>query len=385
LQGIGKANVEEEGMDANELLKLMYAKNEDLALILLDPNGAVVAWMMGAARVFGRTADTMHGRTLHCLFTAEDQAARVPENELANARGRDIGEDDRWMVRSDGALFWANGFVQCLRSADGEIRGYAKLLRDRTDIRAQIETLRNRAESLANEDRRKVVMFGALAHELRTPFAAIGNAVQLLERARPGDRDLEYPLQILKRQVTYVNSLIDDLQEVVRARTGKAVLHYQALELDSLLADVVQTMRPTLDEKSQHISLLVPPAPTVIEGDPIRLRQVFLNLLQNASKFSDGGRRMFVTCTIEAEEAVVRVEDQGRGISAALLPRVFDVLTQAEQSPGDGQSVHGLGLGLSLVKEYVELHGGSVQVRSEGLGRGSEFTVRLPRRPAGAR
>jgi two-component system CheB/CheR fusion protein len=160
-------------------------------------------------------------------------------------------------------------------------------------------------------------------------------------------------------------------------------LHYQPLELDTLLADVVQTMRPMLDEKNQHLSLLVPPAPIVIEGDQIRLRQVFLNLLQNASKFSESSGRIYVTCTVEAEEAVVRVEDQGRGISAALLPRVFDVLTQAEQLPADGQSTHGLGLGLSLVKEYVELHGGSVQVRSEGLGRGAEFAVRLPRRPPG--
>ena len=196
-------------MDADELLELMYAENEDMALILLDPDGVVVAWMMGAAPIFGRSADEMRGRTLHCLFTAEDRAAQVPENELANARGRDIGEDDRWMARSDGALFWASGFVQCLRSRDGEIRGYAKLLRDRTDIRGQIETLRNRAESLAKEDERKVLMFGALAHELRTPFSAIGNAVQLVEHVRRGDSSLDFPLQILKRQINYVNSLID--------------------------------------------------------------------------------------------------------------------------------------------------------------------------------
>ena len=369
-------------MDAHELLELMYAENEDMALILLDADGVVVAWMMGAARVFGRTTDEMCGRTLHCLFTAGDQAARVPENELANARGRDIGEDDRWMVRSDGALFWASGFVQCLRSRDGEVRGYAKLLRDRTDIRGQIETLRNRAESLAREDERQVLMFGALAHELRTPFSAISNAVQLVEHVRRGDSSLDFPLQILKRQINYVNSLIDGLEEVVRSRTGKTVLNLQDLQLDALLADVVQTVQPMLDDKRQQISLLVPPTPVSLQADPVRLRQVFLNLLQNGSKFSDRGKTIFVTCTVEVDEAVVKVEDQGRGISAALLPRVFDVLTQAEPAPGD-QSSPGLGLGLSLVKEYVELHGGSVQVRSEGLGRGSEFTVRLPRRSVG--
>jgi len=364
-------------MTANALLDLMYAQVKDQALILMDRDGIVVAWMMGAPWIFGRTAEGMIGKTLHCLFTAEDQAAKVPENELTTACASRSAEDDRWMVRGDGGVFWASGFVECLRSADGAVCGFAKLLRDRTDVRAQIETLRNRAELLADEDRRKVLLFGALAHELRTPFAAIGNAVALVERAYPNDPKLEYALQILRRQTRYVNSLVDDLQEVVRSRTGKTVLHYEALKLEALLADVVATVRPTLDKKAQDISLLLPAVSVELEGDPVRLRQAFLNLVHNASKFSEREKKVFVTCTVEAEEAVVRVEDSGRGISAALLPRVFDALTQAELA-GDAQISAGLGLGLSLVKEYVELHGGSVQVRSEGVGRGSEFTVRLP-------
>ena len=364
-------------MQANALLELMYAQAEDQALILVDHDGTVVAWMMGASRIFGRTAENMVGRTLHCLFTPEDQAAKVPENELSNALHAGTGEDDRWMVRSDGVLFWASGFVQCLREADGRVAGFAKILRDRTDIRAQIETLRNRAELLADEDRRKLLLFGTLAHELRTPFAAIGNAVELVERAYPHDQKLEYAVQILKRQTRYVDSLVDDLQEVVRAQTGKTVLHYARLQLDALLSDVMATIRPVTDAKGQQISLLAPPTAIELDGDPVRLRQAFLNLLQNASKFSDREKKIFVTCTVEAEEAVIRIEDQGRGISPMVLPRVFDALTQAELF-SDGHAPAGLGLGLSLVKEYVELHAGSVQVRSEGLGRGSEFTVRLP-------
>jgi PAS domain S-box-containing protein len=364
-------------MNANALLELMYAQAEEQALILMDPDGVVVGWMMGASRIFGRTAESMIGRPLHGLFTAEDQAAKVPENELANARGAGTGADDRWMVRSNAALFWASGFVQCLHAADGQVCGFAKILRDRTDVRAQIETLRNRAELLADEDRRKVLLFGTLAHELRTPFAAIGNAVELVERAYPNDQKLEYAVQILKRQTRYVNSLVDDLQEVVRARTGKTALRYERLRLETLLSDAIATVRPMLDGKAQQVSLLVPATPIELEGDPVRLRQAFLNLLQNASKFSDREKKIFVTGTVEAEEAVVRVEDQGRGIPPALLPRVFDALTQADLVP-DGHGPVGLGLGLSLVKEYVELHGGSVQVKSEGLDRGSEFTVRLP-------
>jgi PAS domain S-box-containing protein len=365
-------------MNADRLVELAFRQVENEALILMDRAGIVVAWTMGAARLFGHSAEYMHGRTLHCLFTPEDQAAQVPENELLNARETGTGEDDRWMVRSDGGRFWAAGFVQCLRSADGDVQGYAKLLRDRTDVRGQVETLRNRAELLADEDRRKVLLFGTLAHELRTPFGAMRNAVDLIEHAYPNDSKLEYALQILKRQTKYVSTLVDDLQELVRARTGKTVLRYEPLRLEDVLAEAVETMRPEIEQREQHVSLLAPPVSIALEGDPMRLGQAFVNLLQNASKFSGNGKPIFVTCTVEGHEAVVRFEDRGRGISAELLPRVFDALTQAEDASTDVSSAAGLGLGLSLVKEYVELHGGSVQVRSEGFDLGTEFTVRLP-------
>ena len=352
----------------------MLAQSEEQALILLSPDGTVVEWMMGATRIFGRSADEMLGKTLHCLFTSADQAAKVPETELATARQHGVGEDDRWMVRSDGALFWANGFVQCLTTPDGTVAGFAKTLRDRTDVRAQIETHRNRAESLADEDQRRLLVFGTLAHELRTPLSAMSNAIHLMEQAHPSDHKLAHTVQILKRQTTHISSIIDDLQEVVRSRAGKTVLRYEPIQMNELLGEVVETIRLTTDPKDQQVSLALPLTPARLEGDAVRLRQTFLNLLQNASRFSERGTRISVTCTVEADEVVVKVEDQGRGIPPTLLPRVFDALTQAESAP----HTVGLGLGLSLVKEYVELHGGTVQVRSEGLGRGSEFTVRLP-------
>lgn len=248
------------------------------------------------------------------------------------------------------------------------------MLRDRTDVRAQIDAHRNRADLLAEEDRRKLLVFGTLAHELRTPLSVVTNAIELIEHAHPNDDELEYPLQLLKRQTAYVDSIIGGLHEVVRSRAGKTVLRCEPIEVNELLRDAVESLRGTTEAKEQRVALIVPLTPVRMEGDSVRLRQVFLNLLQNASKFSDRGEPIFVTCTVEVDEVVVRVEDHGRGISAALLPRVFDALTQAEPS---SQSL-GLGIGLTLVKEYVELHGGTVQVRSEGLGRGSEFTVRLP-------
>jgi PAS domain S-box-containing protein len=361
-------------MDTDELLDILHTQGQEQALILLSAEGKVVAWMMGATRIFRRTSESMIGRSLHCLFTQADQIGKVPENELATARQIGASEDDRWMVRSDGGQFWASGFVQRLLAPDGSLRGFAKILRDRTDVRAQIDSYRNRAELLADEDQRKLLVFGTLAHELRTPLSAVSNAVELIEQAHPNDDKLVFPLQVLKRQTGYVHSIIDDLQEVVRSRTGKTVLRYESLRMDELLAEVVETLRATTDPQEQQVALVVPAIPVRFEGDAVRLRQTFVNLVQNAAKFSARGQPIFITCTVEGDEVVVKIEDQGRGISPTLLPRVFDALTQAESTPHS----FGLGLGLSLVKEYVELHGGTVQVRSEGLALGSEFTVRLP-------
>lgn len=301
-------------MDPRELRELLYEQVQEQALILLSPEGVVVGWLMGAAQTFGRRAELMIGRTMHCLFTPADQDARVPENELATARELGSGEDDRWMVRSDGALFWANGFVRCLRGPDGTVRGFAKILRDRTDVKGQIDAYRKRAELLADEDRRKLLVFGTLSHELRAPLSVVSTAIELIEHARPNDDTLTYPLQLLKRQTAYVASIIDGLQEVVRSRAGKTVLRCEPIHLNELLHDVVENMHATRDGRDRRVRLVVPFTPVRLEGDPVRLRQTFLNLLQNASKFSERGKPIFVTCTVEGDEAVIKVEDQGRGI-----------------------------------------------------------------------
>ena len=366
-------------MDQRALLNLMYRQVEIDALILLDPQGKVVAWLMGAEGVFGRTAQEMKGRSLHCLFTETDQAAKIPELELEEARVSGTAEDDRWMVRGDDARFWASGFVHALRDDDGQIAGFAKILRDRTDVRGHLDALRNRAEAFEQEDERMSLVLGTLAHERRNPLSAMSNAVQLIELTDMDDPKLSYALQVMNRQMKYVTALIADLIESTRLRTGKAELNYESIDIATLIENVLETVDAQFREKRQSVEVLKPPAPIEIEGDRIRLTQVFVNLLGNAAKFSDRGARIRVKITIEGREAVIRVEDHGRGIAPALLPHVFELLTQARGSADEQQA--GLGLGLAIVREYVEMHGGTVQVRSEGVGRGSEFTVRLPFSP----
>jgi two-component system CheB/CheR fusion protein len=363
-------------MQVSELLELVLRQADEHALIMLDADGRVVGWFMGAAKVFGRDAGEMLGKALDVLFTEEDRTAGAHTDELVNARQSGLAEDDRWMLRSDGVRFWATGLVYALRDASGQVAGFAKVLRDRTDVRGQIEALRNRAESLGAEDRRKIVLLGTLAHELRNPLGAVLNAVQLIDLAYPGDPKLSYALQILRRQTAYVSKLIEDLLEVVRIRAGKATLNPEPLELRSVIEDAVETVAPDLAARRQRIELLFPQTPIRLNADRVRLRQVFVNLLANASKFSSAEAQISVKSTVEGDEAVARVQDEGRGIPASLLPHVFDLLSQAPATPTAPNS--GLGLGLSIVKEYVELHGGSVQVRSDGIERGSEFAVRLP-------
>jgi two-component system CheB/CheR fusion protein len=363
-------------MDTADLVQRMLAQATEHALILMDPDGRTVGWLMGAKQIFGREADEMLGQTLERLFTDEDRAARTHLAELETARAAGVAEDDRWMLRSDRLTFWASGFVYRLCDDHDRIVGFAKFVRDRTDVRGQVEALRNRAESLAAEDRRKTLVLGTLAHELRNPLGALLNAAQLIDIAYPGDEKLAYALQIVRRQTAYVSKLIEDLLEVVRVRTGKAVLQVEIHDLRALVEESVETVAGDVAARRQRVELLFPLSPIRLEADRIRLRQVFVNLLANASKFSDAGARILVKASIEGGDAVVRIEDQGRGIPANLLPRVFDLLAQA--TPGERAGSAGLGLGLSIVKEYVELHRGVVQVRSDGLDRGSEFTVRVP-------
>ncbi len=359
----------------DELVSRMLERGEEHVLVLLDPQSRVVAWLMAAQHVFGYDEREMLGQTIERLFTAEDRARNVPaaEVEIADKVGR--CEDDRWLVRKDGVPFWASGILTCLRDESGRIAGYSKLLRDRTDVKEQTDALRTQAESLLAENQRQTLLVGTLAHELRNPLGVLSNAGQLIEMAYPEDPKLRNATQLIARQTKYLATLIEDLLEDVRIRTGKVELHRARVDLHSVLNDAIESVGAAVREKGQAVELVFPQTPIALNADATRLKQVFVNLLANASKFSAQGDKIWVKAMTEGNEAVVRVEDRGRGIPPDVLPRIFALFTQAG---GPGASRAGLGLGLAIVKQYVELHGGTVQGRSEGPGHGSEFVVRLP-------
>ena len=236
--------------------------------------------------------------------------------------------------------------------------------------------LRARAEALAETDRRKDEFLAMLAHELRNPLGAIANASYLLEQLGSTDPQTARPVAIIRRQIQHLVRMVDDLLDVSRITQGKIELRRQPLDLAEVLRHAADASRPLAEAKEQELTVDLPPDPLPLNGDVTRLEQVVSNLLRNAVKFTEPRGHIALSVRREEGEAVVRVRDDGAGITADLLPRVFDLFAQGEQ--GLDRSEAGLGIGLTLVRSLVEMHGGKVAVRSEGPGKGSEFEVRLP-------
>jgi signal transduction histidine kinase/CheY-like chemotaxis protein len=238
------------------------------------------------------------------------------------------------------------------------------------------EHLRVQAEALRDSDRRKNEFLATLAHELRNPIAPLRNALGVLYLQPPRDPTLLEIRDIFDRQIQQLSRLLDDLLDVSRIAEGKVVLKKQNVNLGSIVSEAVQMSQPLMSSRQIRLSVALPPDDLWMHGDPARLVQIVANLLNNAAKYTDRGGQVWISAQRDAGEAVLRVRDTGAGISADLLPHIFDLFTQAEW-PSD-RSQGGLGIGLTLVRKLVELHGGSIVAKSEGPGQGSEFIVRLP-------
>jgi PAS domain S-box-containing protein len=363
-------------MNVDRLLRLLAEQTREQAIILIDTDGRVAWWGRGAQHIFGYAREAIVGQHISRLFTPEDVRRGMPDYELEVARRDTVAEDDVWMMRADGSRFWAAGAVTAIRGDEGELLGYGKLLRDRTDQKEQVETLRNQVMALQKADEHKNIFLSTLSHELRNPLAPLVNALQLIRMAGPESEALHYPIKLIERQVEFIRRLVDDLLDITRISAGKMQLTARPLDLREVLARAVENVDSTIAERRHELTVNILPASMPLRGDPDRLLQVFVNLLGNAAKYTPEGGALQLQGMVEGEEAVVRIKDNGVGISEDMQPRIFDLFTQAENALSRSQD--GLGIGLSVVKQLVALHGGSIQVRSEGTGKGSEFVVRLP-------
>ena len=364
-------------MNPELLLPLGLAQQEDHAIIVLDEAAKIVDWYPGAARIFGHAPSEVLGHTLAFLFTPEDLARGDLEWELKAAQAYGRSEDDRWQMRKDGVRIWVSGVLTAVRDESGAVAGYVKILRDRTDIKGHTETLQSRLHQASQLQNQKHVLLGTLAHELRNPLGPLRNAAQLIRMATSDKPQIGSYVQIIQRQIRFIDELLNDLLESTRVGMGKMKLHYTTFPLGKAIDAAVETCSEMLRERRQTVEKLISDE-LHLEADAVRMQQVVVNLLTNSSKFSPNETTIWVKATVDAEELVMRVEDHGRGIPAEMLPKIFDLFTQSEAE--GSASTEGLGLGLGLVKSIVELHHGTVHARSDGPGQGTEISVRLPMR-----
>ena len=260
-----------------------------------------------------------------------------------------------------------------LRSANVELATANRALQAEIEVRANVE------EQLKAADRHKDEFLAMLAHELRNPLAPIRNAVHILRARTSADAEDRWVQDVIDRQLGSLTRLVDDLLDVSRITRGKINISRGAVALGAIVHSAVETVQPLISEKQQRLSLDVPDPEVLIDGDLTRLTQVIGNILSNAAKYTDPRGVIALSGRRDGECVEIRVRDEGTGIAAADLPRIFELFTQGEQNTQ--RALGGLGIGLALVRRLIELHGGTVVARSEGEGRGSEFIVRLPLRP----
>ena len=356
------------------LLQLAIAQAQSHALVVLDAYGRVVLWLGGARSLFGYEAEEMLGETLERLHTADDVRRGDVAWSLDAASAHGEMEDDRWQVRKDGVRVWTSGITTALRDARGRVVGYVKITRDRTDLRAQVESLQTRADESAKLDGSPAV-FGTLAHELRNPLGEIANAAYVIGHIPSDDKRVATCVRVITHQVEYMQNVIRDLLETTREVMGKARLHYETFDARTVVDRAAETCDAALRARDQKLDIASHDG-VRLEGDPVRLQQALVNLISNSSKFSPPNSPIRIAFATEGTDVVFRVDDDGQGIDSKLLPRVFDLFAQAT---GEGaRAGEGLGLGLGVVKSIVEMHQGSVRADSDGAGKGTRVTMRVP-------
>jgi signal transduction histidine kinase/ActR/RegA family two-component response regulator len=295
---------------------------------------------------------------------------------------RELQELNRNLARANERLAEANTTLQAektreleslnrvLQRANQELESANRSLQTEVAERARIEL------ALKEADRHKDEFLAMLAHELRNPLAPIHNAVQLMHRQSFTDPQLAWSRDVIGRQLAHLTRLVDDLLDVSRITRGKINLNKEVIELETLITRTVETVQPLIEERGHTLTVDVPTGMLPVLGDPTRLVQAIGNVLGNAAKYTERGGRITLAVAESGAEVVLRVRDNGIGIPAELMPMIFNLFTQLDRTSGPAQS--GLGIGLALVQRLVEMHGGSVTARSEGLGTGSEFVIRLP-------
>jgi signal transduction histidine kinase len=252
--------------------------------------------------------------------------------------------------------------------------------REQKELRQTQAALRESEARLRDADRRKDEFLATLAHELRNPLAPIRNAIEILRLRSGGDADVRWAQDVIDRQVQRMARLVDELMDLSRITRGQLILRRARISLAQVIEAAVETSQPLITQGAHRLSIRLPAKPVQLDADLTRLAQALANILNNAAKYTDPGGQIAIHAVQENGQVVVSIKDSGIGIPSEVLPQVFDMFTQVDRTLARSQA--GLGVGLSLVRRLIEMHGGEVDARSEGAGRGSEFIVRLPVAPS---
>jgi two-component system CheB/CheR fusion protein len=369
--------------ESERQLRLIVESAQDFAILMTDRTGNITSWNTGAARMLGWTEAEMLGQPAAAIFTPADQDAGVPEREMRTALQRGHAPDERWHIRKDGTAVWVNGALSVARDDANGVQGFVKIMRDDTSRKEAEDQLyaltqaANEAKAKAEAaNRAKDDFISMVSHELRTPLHTMRLWMRLLNNeALPKKEGLESK-QILERAIDAQQQLIDDLLDISRISAGKLRLDKRLTRLAESIGAAIEAVQPVSERKNVHIRYRASPEVGVVRADPDRMQQVVWNLLSNAVKFTPSGGEVRVDVDREPGGVVIKVADTGIGIQPDLLPHIFDRFLQGES--GTARQHTGLGLGLAIAKELVELHGGSISALSEGSGKGASFIVRLP-------
>jgi PAS domain S-box-containing protein len=390
LRGFGKVTrdltdrkrAEEDLRRSEERLRLMVQSVKDYAIFMLDPQGYIESWNAGAENIKGYKAEEIIGKHFSIFYPEEDIQRDKPGLELKGAKEVGRFEDEGWRLRKDGSRFWADVVITALKEKDGLLRGFVKVTRDLTDRKyAEEQRLKLAREQVARAEaeaanRAKDEFVATVSHELRTPLNAILGWARIIRNSKLDEKGFARALDTIERNAKLQVQLIDDLLDVSRIISGKLRLTVIPLELAPVIEAAIDAIRPAAEAKNIRLQVMLDSNSGLVSGDPDRLQQIIWNLLSNAVKFTDKGGRVQIRLEHFNSHVVTTVSDTGKGIPPDFLPYVFDRFRQADSSI---TRLHGgLGLGLAIVRQLVDLHGGSVQAQSPGEGQGATFSFELP-------
>ncbi len=363
---------EEALRQSEERFRLLVEGITGHAIFMLDPEGRIASWNAGAARINGYTAEEVIGRHFAMFYPPEAQQSGEPMRHLALALATGRAEHEGLRLRRDGSIFWADIVITPVYDNERRLRGFAKVTRDVSD--------RRRIEELERSSRRMSEFIAMLAHELRNPLSPIRNAVSIMQLDSGLSPRLARCAGIIDRQLGTLTRLVDDLLDAGRIATGKIVLRRAPIDFADVVHRAVEAARPLIEARQHRFVLQLPDEPLELVGDDTRLVQALQNLLNNAARYTAEGGTIELRVRTHGGQVIASVSDNGRGIAPSALESIFELFTQEDSGPRGGEG--GLGIGLSLARRLLELHGGSLGAESAGPGLGSTFTLCVPRGPA---